>query len=387
MRITYLIGSLHPGGAEIQKVNHLLALKQVGHEVMCILPNGIGDLQSPLLTMLRDAHVPILDLQAHECLDTESRIFFMTRFFSNIPSKKPDVVHASGYPNCLEGVIAAWQARVKSRILSWESMGFERERFDVQPYFEYVGTKLATHIVANSEAGKDAVAQFHGADPDRVVHIPNALMHVPELSDVLRTEARKKMEFEPDQVVVGYLANFKADGLKNQMLLVKAAAALKDKYPFVRYVMPGYTSPYMDACKRAANELRVSDVVRFPGRIDDLNLLRGWDIGVNVSHTEGLSSSIQEQMVYGQTPFVATDVGGNRELVIPGATGILIQDNDLEGLVSALSTLIENKALRERMGKIARETIIRRYDWETVVYPMWMKLYEHDQASDYALSD
>lgn len=376
MRIVYVIGSLHPGGAEIQKVNHLLALKKSGHDVMCILPNGVGDYQSPLLGLLRSSHIPILDLEAHDCFDPETRIFFMTRFFGNIPNKKPDVIHASGYPTCLEAIIAGWQAQVPCRVLSWESMGFERERFDVQPYFEYIGTHFATDIVANSLAGTEVVKSFLGATPDRVVYIPNALMHIPDISADLRKSARDHFNFSDNMVVIGYLANFKEDGLKNQLLLIRAAARLRERFPNARYILAGYATSYFQKCKLEAKSLDVSDIVLFPGRIDNLNLLRGWDIGVNVSHTEGLSSSIQEQMVYGETPFVATRVGGNPELVVPELTGLLIEDDDLDGLVNALAKLIENPDLRIKMGKAARERIIELYDWNSVVYPQWMALYQ-----------
>lgn len=376
MHIVYLVGSLEPGGAEIQKVRHLIELKKAGHKVLCILPNGVGKPEGNMLEWVRSEGIPISDLYAQDLLSPKDRIEAMTKFFA-WQTPKIDVVHGSGYPASLEGILAAYAAQIPVRVLSWESTGFERDEFMIDWWIEYAGTSLATHIVANSEAGKTAVAGFLGATPDRIHYIPNALMQIPPPNDAaLRQKSRDYWKLKPDDIAVGYLANFKEDGLKNQELLIRAAAEVLKTHPEAIFILPGYRTKYMDTCIALAKELGISHRVILPGRIDDVNLVRGWDIGVNVSHTEGLSSSIQEQMVYGEMPMIATNVGGNPELVKNGQTGYLIEDDDLENLVIGLRMLIETPDLRAKMGKKGREDIISRYSWQDVVYPAWMKLYE-----------
>ena len=66
-------------------------------------------------------------------------------------------------------------------------------------------------------------------------------------------------------------------------------------------------------------------------------------------------------------PVVTTDVIGCREAIIDGETGILVPVRDADALAQALTRLIEDPALRERMGKAGRERAIREFDIRAVV--------------------
>ncbi|MEX1112778.1 MAG: glycosyltransferase family 4 protein [Candidatus Andersenbacteria bacterium] len=117
-----------------------------------------------------------------------------------------------------------------------------------------------------------------------------------------------------------------------------------------------------------AEELGVSDLIRYVGLVPYDQLEKSYqyaDIFVLTSLSEGMPSVILEAMGCG-LPVIASDVGGNNEIVKEGENGFLIQGEDAETLADRLTELIDNKELRERMGKRSREMALS-YDWKNIM--------------------
>ena len=74
------------------------------------------------------------------------------------------------------------------------------------------------------------------------------------------------------------------------------------------------------------------------------------DIGIMCSNEEGLSNSILEYMSH-NLPIIATNVGGNSEMIKNNLNGYLIRMNDHKDFASKLRILIKNKKLRNKLGK------------------------------------
>ena len=96
-----------------------------------------------------------------------------------------------------------------------------------------------------------------------------------------------------------------------------------------------------------------------------LALLKGVDIFVMSSETEGLGTSILDAMACGK-PVVGTRAGGIPEVVEDGVTGLLVEPRDPKSLAQAITTLLQDEALRTRMGAAGlarvRERFTRRSD-------------------------
>jgi len=101
-------------------------------------------------------------------------------------------------------------------------------------------------------------------------------------------------------------------------------------------------------------------------RNDVAALLAAADIFVLPSYFEGLPMSVIEAMLCG-LPVVATDIGGPREQVIPGVTGLLVPPRQVAPLAAALASLTGDAELRAAMGTAGRERAITLYDETTVV--------------------
>jgi glycosyltransferase involved in cell wall biosynthesis len=90
-------------------------------------------------------------------------------------------------------------------------------------------------------------------------------------------------------------------------------------------------------------------------------LLASADVFVLSSLSEGMPISILEAMAAG-LPVVATAVGGVPELVVDGETGLLVPPGNAEALEAAVRKVVEDGALRRRMGVAGRRRALDRFD-------------------------
>ncbi|HEX5514511.1 MAG TPA: glycosyltransferase [Gammaproteobacteria bacterium] len=142
-------------------------------------------------------------------------------------------------------------------------------------------------------------------------------------------------------------------GLKNHHLLLRAFSRL-DPGLSARLLIVG-DGPLREQLELLATELGVAAQVRFLGQRNDIpELLAVSDLFALASDTEGLSCSVLEAMSAG-LPAVVTAVGGNPELVIDGLTGFLVEPGDDQGLREHLQTLALDTALRQQLGRAARQ--------------------------------
>ena len=112
--------------------------------------------------------------------------------------------------------------------------------------------------------------------------------------------------------------------------------------------------------------------VRFLGHRTDISrMLRAVDLFVLPSLNEGISNTVLEAMASG-VPVIATDVGGNSELIVDDVTGSLIPAGDDRALADAIRRLLSNDQVRKEQGRTAREVVLRRFTLKAMV-----QAYEH----------
>ena len=103
-----------------------------------------------------------------------------------------------------------------------------------------------------------------------------------------------------------------------------------------------------------------------------------FDIGVLSTnakvHAEGMSNSIMEYMVM-EKPVIATDTGGNQELVDDGRTGYLVPPSSSSDMVNKMAKLLNNKELRLSMGQQGKRKVIEEFSTEKMV-GQYFELYQ-----------
>jgi glycosyltransferase involved in cell wall biosynthesis len=120
--------------------------------------------------------------------------------------------------------------------------------------------------------------------------------------------------------------------------------------------------------KNMAEEHRIAEQVHFLGLRNDIpEILSAMDLFVMASHEEGFSNALIEAMAAG-LPIVATDVGGNREALDEGSIGILVPPKDPDALAGALSRMIADRDMRDRMAIRAKKHVTERYSVDRMVH-------------------
>lgn len=159
---------------------------------------------------------------------------------------------------------------------------------------------------------------------------------------------------------------------KDPQALVRAAATLRDEGFHFSVDLVGKPIPstqwYFDQTKELVAKLGLSDTVRTPGFLDDQAmhaLSTRSQIAVQTSHTEGLSIALLEQMMAGMA-IVATDVGDTSSAIRDGENGLLVPAHDQKALEDALRRLLNDPALRRRLGAAARASALSTYSLEAV---------------------
>jgi glycosyltransferase involved in cell wall biosynthesis len=146
------------------------------------------------------------------------------------------------------------------------------------------------------------------------------------------------------------------DENKNQALIIRAFARLyfENTEVSMKLCLVGDGDTH-EALKRLAANLKIENYIEFTGYIASPGeYLALSDVYISSSHREGLSLSVLEAMA-SRLPIIATDVGGVRDLA--QENGILIADNDEEGLYSAMKKLRDNVKLRKEKAKKSYEMV------------------------------
>jgi len=150
--------------------------------------------------------------------------------------------------------------------------------------------------------------------------------------------------------------------------LISAFLMIKETIPNVKLLIVG-DGPYRCQLEELTAGTGCDKDIKFlRQKTQDqiIEILSVTDIFVNPSYSEGLPTSVLEAAAIG-VPTVATDVGGTREIIEHGETGLLIKAGDVAQLERKLCELLANAELRKELGENARILAKRKFDWDKIV--------------------
>jgi glycosyltransferase involved in cell wall biosynthesis len=158
--------------------------------------------------------------------------------------------------------------------------------------------------------------------------------------------------------------------VKDQATLIRAFKNVLEVSPLgkqrLRLVIAG-DGPLRVQLEKLIDELEIGEFVWITGDRNDIpDILRLLDIFVLPSIGEGISNTILEAMATG-LPIIATNVGGNPELVEDGVNGYLVPSNDPEKLAESIVKLTEANNTRSSMGKASLEIVSEKFNWDNTV--------------------
>ena len=186
-------------------------------------------------------------------------------------------------------------------------------------------------------------------------------------------QAREKLGFSPEEKVIYYIGRF--DPRKGIETLVRAVneSELRGKVPLRLIIAGAYRPDQSDGKEKAriaqiVEELGLSDITEFPGRISDENLpiyFAAADVCVVPSHYEPFGLVPIEAMASG-TPVVGSAVGGLNFTVISEETGLLVPPKDEKAFAKAIDRILSDPEWRDQLGEKARKRMESGFSWEGV---------------------
>jgi glycosyltransferase involved in cell wall biosynthesis len=212
------------------------------------------------------------------------------------------------------------------------------------------GTIAVSHAVARELAKRWQPKQ-------KITVVPNGIL-LGRLdasdNDAARAEARATLGEIGDRPIVSVLAR-----RKDQDVLIESLARIER--PLVLALVGLEADETMRRLAAAVPERH--RVVFVPFHADPVRFYRIATVAALPSRIEGLSQSLLEAMALG-LPVVASDAGGNPDLVTHERTGLLVPPLDRAAWALALTRLLEDGALRERVGQAGRELVRREFTIE-----------------------
>lgn len=177
-------------------------------------------------------------------------------------------------------------------------------------------------------------------------------------------QERKKLGLPATDILIGSVGTLY--WVKDPQTFLTAAAMVLQNRDDVSFLWVG-GGPLKEDLQARAKELGIDKRVFFMGLRDDVpRILTALDIFVLPSITEGLSNSILEAMASGLA-VVATEVGGNCELIENGQSGYLIPPRRPEILANMLFKLVSDGKLRARLGEKARRRVVEKFSLKKMV--------------------
>ncbi len=270
---------------------------------------------------------------------------------------RPAIVHTRNLA-ALECQVPAWWTGVPVRIHGEHGRDVDDPHGEVKRYqwMRRAYRPFVHHYVALSRDLGQYLGDKVGVPPARITQIINGV-DVERFSVLTNSRAvLQGMPFTPGQHLIA--------GTVGRMLTVKAQPVLARAFvralelapvlrPRLRLVMVG-DGPLRAESQAVLDAAGLAALAWLPGeRADVPDVMRALDCFVLPSLAEGISNTILEAMATG-LPVLATDVGGNAELVVKGETGDLVPAGDVEALANGLVRMAMQPERAKAMGQAGR---------------------------------
>jgi L-malate glycosyltransferase len=346
--VLHLIGNFNQGGSETQALQLVRLLQETGRydlHIACLESTGVLRQQLAEFFLRSVPEFPLNRFYDLNALHQGKRFRDLLRRL-NI-----QILQTHDFYTNIFGITIAALAGVPVRIGARRDVGGIRT--SAQLRVERWAYRMAHAVVANSNSVRTQLVS-EGIKANKIVTIPNGV-------DISRFEAHEARAREKildslglprSEVFVTIVANMRFP-VKDQATFLRAAKIVHERHPQVSFVLAG-EGELSDHYIALSKELGLTGSTHFIGRCDRVpELLSISDVCVLSSRAEGMPNVVLEYMSAAK-PVVATDVGGTKELVVPGETGFLVEAGDHTTLGNYLISLLEDPKLAVAMGKRGR---------------------------------
>ncbi len=337
--ILLMVRELGVGGSERQMTEVAKALDRSVFEVHvgCFRPAGMRGEE------LRDFRIPIAQfpVQSYRSPDGIREALRLSRY---IHRNRIAIVHTWDYPL---NVFAPVIARTMTRAIAISSQRSDRALIPAAyRRLTALADRMSHAIVVNCRFIEEHLLSRRV--PSKKIHVCYNGIDPKQFQRLLR----------PHPLTIGVVCALRPE--KNLITLIDAFALVRKFGPELKLVIVG-SGDERPVLEQRAREIGVHDFCHFePATPRVREWLSMIDIFVLPSMTEALSNSLMEAMACGCC-VVASEVGGNPELVQHAVTGLLFRPGDVSSLTEALRCLIADEGRRHQMAKDGQEFISSKF--------------------------
>ncbi|HXG05457.1 MAG TPA: TIGR03088 family PEP-CTERM/XrtA system glycosyltransferase, partial [Candidatus Binatia bacterium] len=348
MHVVHVLHTLAVGGTENGVVNLVGALAGAArHTVVAVTTSGALAARLP-------EGVAVHALGKRPGIDVAAQV----RLVALLRRLRPDIVHTRNW-GAFDAVPAARLAGVRLVVHgehgreAADPEGRNRRRNRLRRLL----APLVSHWVTVSHDLRRWLVHHVGIPGERVTTIHNGV-DTHRFAEGDREGAREALGLPAGAPVVGTVGRL--DPVKDHARLVAAFRAVVAERPDALLLIVG-DGPLRDDLQQAVAAAGLERSVRLLGERDDIpRVLAALDVFTLPSLAEGISNTILEAMATG-LPVVATNVGGNPELVEDGVTGRLVEPRRTEALAAALLGYVNDPVLARLHGKAGRQRCVTEF--------------------------
>ena len=345
MRVAHIIKVTRISGAE----RHLLVLlsalrsRDVDAHLLILVENNKP--MDDMVSEAQDRGIPIRRLTIHRDYDL-SLLFKIRRALREI---KPDIVHTHLIHADVYGLLAAKLAGIRSVISSRHN----DDQFRFHPILRRISPmiwRMTDGGIAISAAIKHFMLEVEDAPRHKISIVNYGLEHewIPDEDlRAARDSLCVELHLESDALLLGMVCRIVEQ--KGIPYALQAFQRVSDCFPAANLVIAGDGDlrPQLEAL---AQELGIDAKVHWLGwRGDAVDLIAAFDVLLLPSLWEGFGLVLLEAMSR-RVPVIASRVSAIPEVVVHGETGILVEAREVDELATAMTRLLEDRALRQHMG-------------------------------------
>ena len=358
-KIAHFIDTIVPGGAEVLIIDICKNLKIHNYQP------EIFHFGNPwLVENCARLKIPCVLVPGHNLYKSVKTLPLFTIVFRNfIKQRKVNLLHSHLFGPITGSCFATLLARIPHLGTIHDTYTIEEKKNRI--YLLRLASMLGTQLVTVSKDMQDylcklnKLANFNKEDFKVVLNGVDLNTYSKLRDDKLRFD----LELSPATIVlicVGRLAE-----IKRHDILISAFSKLDTKKD-VKLLLVG-EGPNRQKIEELIKKLGLSQQVKMLGFRGDIpNLLALSDCFVLSSESEGLSCSITEAMASG-LPIVATDVGGNKELVVNEQSGYLVPPNNQDLFAKKMQQIIDNDIKRKKFGLEAKKIAQEKFSFDIMI--------------------
>lgn len=288
--------------------------------------------------------------------DISKSIFTLFRLYQFFIKVKPHILHTFFPAGNSFGVLIGRLAGVPIIISSRRDMGYWYTTKDLM--LTRFANLFVSRIVANSYAVRNQTVKLEKCSQKKIQVIYNGI-------DLKQYRQFLKSLDKPKKPIVAMVANLNRT-VKRVDLFIKAAKEIVKRYPDTQFWIFG-DGHLRSELEDFVQKLKLSSHVKFWGRLKSIHqYLHEIKLGVNCSDSEGFSNSIMEFMLAG-IPVVATNVGGNSELIIHEHNGILVEPNNVDTIVRNITELLYDEKRIKSFGMNSLTSMTEKFNLDLMI--------------------